>query len=190
LQEDGEKRCFYSGVYAYITLNTPQSGLDDDLSAKNRAFLRFLLHHDYVKQKHSILMLQSQFLQDFELEPFYTEFDYTHLRGGPPKSRVRHTTDLIPLLGNSRAALARWEDLCARMARDPKQMQLHVVVIQRGTEPWYLMFPMRSNSAALWDGLAAVVERIFEDEDLDPREYAAAMRALVDGQGDDVVELH
>jgi hypothetical protein len=103
---------------------------------------------------------------------------------------VRPTKDLIPLLRDSGDAQAHWEDLCARMARDPKRMQLHVAVIQSETEPWYLMVPMRSNSAALWDGLTAAVERIFEDEDWDPRECAAAMGALVDGQGDDVVELH
>ncbi|KAJ7469614.1 hypothetical protein FB451DRAFT_1559987 [Mycena latifolia] len=137
----------------------------DDMSAKNHAFLRYILRHDCMKHKRVIFMLQSAFLQEFE-EPFYTEFDYR-----TEKVNRRPRTGRITV-------------------RYPGRMQRHVVLLNRGNAPGYVLFPVPSDSSVLWDGLTTLVDQVPEDDDLAPNDYAQALRALAEEQVDDVVELH
>ncbi|KAJ7092518.1 hypothetical protein C8R43DRAFT_268400 [Mycena crocata] len=168
-------------------LGVPTSGDDEfELSSKNKAFMRFLLDRDYQKQKRHILMLKSTLLHQYT-EPVYHEFDYS---SGDLKVNVRRVVDLPALIPcgtglRAKMAQARWADHIDRLGSNPGCVQFTVVLVPAG----YLIFPLRSNSSKLWDGLSELVD-ILSQGGLEPDEYGERIRVLSEEDGDEVVELH
>ncbi|KAJ7469606.1 hypothetical protein FB451DRAFT_355419 [Mycena latifolia] len=159
---------------------------DEDLSRKDNAFLRHLVHHDYQAQKRHIMMLQLEFMQNSETEPqpLYTEFDYIE---GEAKFAI-YSTQRLPALLPSDTARAQWADHCARLARDPGKMQLHVALTEAGYRPRYSIFPLRSDSTALHDGLAELIEQWDILSISERTESSRSLEGRIQIQG--VTELH
>ncbi|KAJ6553697.1 hypothetical protein DFH09DRAFT_1495223 [Mycena vulgaris] len=111
------------------------------LSAEDRAFLRALLHHDYEASRPDILARQIQFARA-QPQPGalgFVTFDYS--AGG-----------LALAVGPANAGA----DFGARAARSNGRVELHVMVVSEGMgRKRGTVFPMRSSSAAVHEGVAA-----------------------------------
>jgi hypothetical protein len=130
-----------------------------ELSTRGKAFLRYLVHHDYIKHKEEIFNLQREFMVSSS-SPFYTQFDYID---GDVLLEVLPVEQLESLFGRDLANV-----YISRMAESGGKMQLDVVIASQGhikldaskplmpiVYPW--LFPMRSDSARLLDGLQSIV---------------------------------
>ncbi|KAJ7894262.1 hypothetical protein B0H14DRAFT_3854379 [Mycena olivaceomarginata] len=87
-----------------------------------RAFLRFLLHHDYLQARREILFNQVPILRDNPDCPAWTMFDYRH-------GRVEIGTHLTDLEGEN---APEWLDRVARTVESGGRMQLHVMLLRDG----------------------------------------------------------
>ncbi|KAJ6498229.1 hypothetical protein DFH09DRAFT_1376205 [Mycena vulgaris] len=111
------------------------------LSAEDRAFVRALLHHDYEASRADILARQIQFARA-QPQPGalgFVTFDYS-------------AGALALAVGPANAGA----DFGARAARSDGRVELHVMVVSEGMgRKRGTVFPMRSSSAAVHEGVAA-----------------------------------
>ncbi|KAJ7762168.1 hypothetical protein B0H16DRAFT_1529913 [Mycena metata] len=159
-----------------------------DLSTREKAFLRHLIHRDYLRNKEYILNLRTEFMITSS-EPFYTQFDYID---GDVVLDVLPAEDLRSLFGNDLANV-----YISRMAQSGGRMQLDVAIGAQGSitlgkgppssivYPW--IFPMRSDSPRLNDGLRDIVSRA-EKGGISESEKKALVKLLINQSA--MLELH
>ncbi|KAJ6478135.1 hypothetical protein C8R47DRAFT_1288525 [Mycena vitilis] len=156
-----------------------------DISSREKSFLRFLLHNDYLLHKHKILTLRADYLSSSSAgEPFYTEFNYTT---GIVRIQVLPAALLAQRFPRDVAGLDY--QLC-RMGADPGKVCLDVAVVVQGrrNDARFRMFPMRSTSSKVFDGLLDLA-RDKAAEHITPEQYEASVQRLAE-DGEDLVEIH
>ncbi|KAJ7153274.1 hypothetical protein C8R46DRAFT_1357172 [Mycena filopes] len=145
-----------SGEHREVCRRLPKKG-GMDTSTRETAFLRFLLHADYLSHKHRILSLRAEYLlsDNATTHPFYvTEFDYS---SGPLQLRVLPAKPFITTrLPRGAARLAAGYQL-RRVMADREKMTLDVAVVANGSEARCWVFPMRSTSPVIYNGLRRLV---------------------------------
>ncbi|KAJ6548829.1 hypothetical protein B0H19DRAFT_1265625 [Mycena capillaripes] len=153
-----------------------------DTSTRDKAFLRFLLHADYISQKRTVLSLRGEYMASPNArEPFYTEFDYV---AGVVRISVLPAKSLIEQVP---AAADMVDYQLRRLASDPSKMSLDVAVVRQGRDIRYWIFPMRSTSSELYDGLVQLVHEKGVGN-ITAAEYEESLELL--GQNADLIEMH
>ncbi|KAJ7109595.1 hypothetical protein C8R43DRAFT_1243326 [Mycena crocata] len=173
---------YHAGEHYSVCRHPVMRSYKDNFSTRSRAFLRFLMHHDYLAQKQRILQLQLEFMRQTKDDPitFYTEFDYTK---GEVELAVHPAYDMIDICRNS-GDTRLWLDHCERRVRDPGRIQLHVAVTAEGDKKKYAVFPLRSDSPKIRDALVDLVGRY---DALTVKERDRHLRSIAEVQ---VLELH
>ncbi|KAJ7610753.1 hypothetical protein DFH06DRAFT_1245825 [Mycena polygramma] len=153
----------------------------ESLSKKDKAFLRFLVHQDYIRNRQHVVSQRAAFMLQSRA-PFYTFYDY---RCNPVRIAVeaadnRHTWP-------TQAKKAQWMDRVHRMAVSQGKFLLDVAVIpgSKGADLW--VFPFRTNSSRIHMGLRGLA-RISAETPRD--EYLKSVKSLVEEEEANVVEIH
>ncbi|KAJ7616365.1 hypothetical protein DFH06DRAFT_1483845 [Mycena polygramma] len=129
------------------------------MSARDRSFLRMLVHHDYIARREDIA-LDHLFHMQGNLGPFlpYTLFDYSE---GTCEVQTRTCAELDP----------SFLEEAVRSAASGGRMQLHLVKVLdgKGSATWSI--PLRSASGDVVQGLTAIARAVppdaVSDEDLE-----------------------
>ncbi|KAJ7302906.1 hypothetical protein DFH08DRAFT_945482 [Mycena albidolilacea] len=148
--------------------------VDERFTSRDRAFLRFLLHHDYLQARRKILFDQVPILRDNPDCPAWTMFDYRH--GG-----VEIGTHLIDLEGEN---APEWLDRVARTVESGGRMQLHVMLLRDGELTKFWVMPLRSNSSFVRDSVVRLGASVVDGTD----GLVGAFESLEIPE--DVVEIH
>ncbi|KAJ7766404.1 hypothetical protein DFH07DRAFT_809819 [Mycena maculata] len=156
------------------------------LPARERAFLRYLLHHDYLKHMEDILDQQVEFFIEFgSEEPFYTQFNYIE---GALSIEVLPTSQLISSCMSDEDS-ARGKHEIARLARSADRMQLHVAVIANAGFGRFICCPLRTVNAELPNTLSGLVMDRLEGEITD-EEYDDRLKILGDKLIEQSLSIH
>ncbi|KAF8207807.1 hypothetical protein K438DRAFT_1814314 [Mycena galopus ATCC 62051] len=153
--------------------------LPQHLRTRGRDFIRAILHHDYLKHKHHILLSQIKFLVAHPDQPNYVGFNYT-------KGRVK--IDVYPTVGDVNSPWGVGNDVhdereVERAQRSGGRYTLHRAFIGIGGMAFLHWFPLRATNAALDElvqRLAGEVDRSIDVDALKARlleELAALERA-------------
>ncbi|KAJ6569845.1 hypothetical protein DFH09DRAFT_1362990 [Mycena vulgaris] len=119
------------------------------LSARERAFLRYLVHQDYLRRKDAIIERSTEFFLEFgERQPCYTQFSYAD---DFLNIKVLPISALTARISKPDSVRGRHE--IARLARSGGKMQLHVVVIADAGWGHFIFCLMRTTHAQLRDAL-------------------------------------
>ncbi|KAJ7083281.1 hypothetical protein C8R43DRAFT_965398 [Mycena crocata] len=115
------------------------------LPARERAFLRYLVHHDYLAHKHQIFEQCADFYTHYGRdEPMYTKFNYVD---GALAIEVLPVSALLSAL--KKEDLPRGRHEIARLARSAGTMHLHVAVVANAGWGRYICCPMRTLDATV-----------------------------------------
>ncbi|KAJ6587521.1 hypothetical protein DFH09DRAFT_1427589 [Mycena vulgaris] len=151
------------------------------MSRRNVAFMRELLHNDtgpHSLLREGALMAQVSRIQIWPSEVLVTLFRY---RGS---ARTAEGATVAEMRRLDKAGDVNWDEHSARAARSGGRMVLHVMAVQHGDQERLHIFPLRSNTAALQDGLTRLAgEGLAED----PRER---VRRMVQSVCDGLMEIH
>ncbi|KAJ6544514.1 hypothetical protein B0H19DRAFT_1267776 [Mycena capillaripes] len=163
------------GDLAIVSGVTPSgfpNSVQDNLAAKNRSFMRLLLHKDIMNLRYR----ESPRLQDptrisylretAQTNPsnlFVTVMDYTdgysrmHPATGTPKMYI---DGLDGPRTEDKDGDIYWNECIPRAARSRGRMELHLMIFQDGPMQWprRLMFPQRSERPSFHDGLAKILK--------------------------------
>ncbi|KAJ7314856.1 hypothetical protein DFH08DRAFT_894890 [Mycena albidolilacea] len=125
------------------------------LPTRAQNFIRTLLHTDYLAQKHTIFLLQVEFLAAHPNQPFYVGFDYTD---GRAVVRVYALEDSGGPWGVPR-------DQCnnehlMRTERGGGRMVLHRVFVSVGEASYMRWFPLRMTSSVLETGVRRLAREL------------------------------
>ncbi|KAJ7136192.1 hypothetical protein C8R46DRAFT_1201331 [Mycena filopes] len=115
------------------------------LGTRDQSFLRALVHHHYLEQRHSILTMQLSYRAADPTEAMCVVFDFAQ-----PDGIVRILHMRAELLE------ARWPDELARAARSGGRIELHVALVLSPDLSGVRMVPMQLSSSALADGLEKI----------------------------------
>ncbi|KAJ7877991.1 hypothetical protein B0H14DRAFT_2712317 [Mycena olivaceomarginata] len=111
------------------------------LTSRERAFLRFLLHHDYLEARGAIFSDKIPIVCDDPEDPSFTIFNYLH-------GRVKVET--FPMSSIDKYI---WADHVRRALDSDGRMELHVMLLRFGNKKDYWILPLRSNSSYHRDSL-------------------------------------
>ncbi|KAJ7438912.1 hypothetical protein B0H11DRAFT_572168 [Mycena galericulata] len=120
----------------------------EPLSSEDIAFIKELVHNDYVSNLHKILSLQVDFLRQFPSVPYVTVFDYG-------VGAVHLFVDIRPSRSMEVYTSVNWPEHVPREARSGGRMDLHMAALKftRSSHVQFRMFPLRLNSATFRDGV-------------------------------------
>ncbi|KAF7334548.1 MYND-type domain-containing protein [Mycena venus] len=147
------------------------SKFKDNLEAKNRSFMRALLHKDIMNLRYcESPCLQDPtriaYLRETQTNPsnlLVTVMDYTdgysriYPATGTPKMYI---DGLDGPRTEDKDGDIYWNECISRAARSRGRMELHLMVVQDGPMQWprRLMFPQRSECPSFHDGLAKILK--------------------------------
>ncbi|KAJ6507433.1 hypothetical protein C8R47DRAFT_1315648 [Mycena vitilis] len=121
-----------------------------DLTQRDRAFIRTIVHHDYEALKADIVHAQVLFMNQFPREGFMTMFDYTW---GRPSIKVLSVVN-SPESKHFKAQLgAEWVTAVSRALRSEGRMELHLVQVVVSADPKFWLIPLRTNTPSLRTGI-------------------------------------
>ncbi|KAJ7906127.1 hypothetical protein B0H13DRAFT_2021555 [Mycena leptocephala] len=139
----------------------------------DKAFLRALIHHDYMERRDSIWLWQMRYIRRESHTMPLVMFDYT--------------VPFLPVqvaLGQPDGGDTAWADCSARAARSRGRMQMHLVKVKDGSSTRHLVFPLRSTTGEV----VAALRRLAADPEGDGGETdEARVRSLLDIA---VTEIH
>ncbi|KAJ7447744.1 hypothetical protein B0H11DRAFT_1929488 [Mycena galericulata] len=118
-----------------------------DLSARDRSFMRAILHHDYTVRSERIFNEEIRFMRANPTAEFYLSFDYST---GNPTVEIKCASD------NPGYVKELWDDYFSRARACTGQMELHLIVAGKGRKSWSTMIPMRSDDARIHEELKRV----------------------------------
>ncbi|KAJ7657743.1 hypothetical protein DFH06DRAFT_453735 [Mycena polygramma] len=135
-----------------------RADLREDIPARDRAFMRALVHFDYERLLFNISLGEVMFMRDLPGEESIVFFNYVSREGFDCK------VDTKALLS---ADVAREVPL-ARQAKSGGRMRMHVMVVPEGPR----VYPLRSASAEFRKGLVAIAaSRPFEHGSVQEKRY-------------------
>lgn len=120
---------------------------DSHVSARDKSFMRALVNHYYTKMQEQILIHYLPLMRTKRDEVPYTLSDYKTGGGMPNLDRVSLKNQVrVPFEG-------------ARAARTGGRMQLHLMQVSEGATSRIWLFPLRSASTEMMQGLGGDRER-------------------------------
>ncbi|KAJ7923925.1 hypothetical protein B0H13DRAFT_1864403 [Mycena leptocephala] len=117
----------------------------DHIRQSDKAFLRALIHHDYMERRDSIWLWQMRYIRQKPHTMPLVMFDYT-----VPFLLVQVA------LGQPDGGDSAWADCSARAARSRGRMQMHLVKVKDGSSTRHLVFPLRSTTGEVVAGLRRI----------------------------------
>ncbi|KAJ7448086.1 hypothetical protein FB451DRAFT_1187840 [Mycena latifolia] len=159
--------------FALRTFSDLNSDDPAHISARDRSFMRALLHDDYLRMKTTILTDELGLMRATPGASLYVMFDYGTDPYGPCAVTIQPTSDLLeqfPCL----------EDYVVRAARSHGRMKLRVA---RGGNASIWMFPLRSATGEIAEGLDGMAT----DDEADTAGPVGLIQELV-GRG--IQEIH
>ncbi|KAJ7150046.1 hypothetical protein C8R43DRAFT_1006142 [Mycena crocata] len=117
----------------------------DYISARDKSFLRAVLHHEYTTRLKDILLRQLLFANQSPGTPFCVMFDYTADGETTIVCVPIATPSLAKLLGPS------WHDAVSRAAASGGRMQLHLMGVAEGSVKRWRIVPLRTRTPALME---------------------------------------
>ncbi|KAF7362936.1 hypothetical protein MVEN_00644600 [Mycena venus] len=160
---------------------------DNDLrlKARDRAFLRALVHDDYLKSKPLVLPQKLAYMHEFPGEALLTLYDYTNGRVKVTVQRVGSDATKLRLHGSE------WDDIVARAAASCGRMWVDVVVMPGSDTMRYWVIPLRTSTSTVYDGLRQLVSELTGDRRTWNSDLVAdRLIPLVVSNEPDVVEVH
>ncbi|KAJ7684194.1 hypothetical protein DFH06DRAFT_1462574 [Mycena polygramma] len=126
----------------------------EDVSARNRSFLRALIDYDYNENQANILQWELDFMTEHPGELPCLIFNYTH-----------STEPWMFRFVGGNTLLERWPHEVSRAARSGGRIQLHMALVPAAAvEDRLRLFPMQSSSGALSNGLKRLKRQVDEGE--------------------------
>ncbi|KAJ6451920.1 hypothetical protein C8R45DRAFT_1083567 [Mycena sanguinolenta] len=116
-------------------------------SARQRSFLRALVHHDYQKAQLTVLSQQTWFMKAHPGEEFLTLYNYTTR----PVEIEIHPLSVVDVAEAFTGV--EWRSIVSRAAASRGRMGIHVVVISEPAGNRQSVIPLRSNMSMVYDGL-------------------------------------
>ncbi|KAJ7086249.1 hypothetical protein C8R44DRAFT_991659 [Mycena epipterygia] len=164
----------FIGPSVYNVTSIRQAG--DTLSIRDKAFLRSLVHVDYVRSRHQVFEMRAEFMvaSGGGTHSFHTEFNYAL---GAVQLNVHPCADILPCL-HSAAARIQW-DGTQRWAHAPGRRG------RAGMRCWLL--PAHAASPRNHDALAELVRRRRAGR-ITTGSFKVLVRTLA--RNDEVLEIH
>ncbi|KAJ7662690.1 hypothetical protein DFH06DRAFT_1325045 [Mycena polygramma] len=141
---------------------------EEQCSTKDVAFMRALLHRDYLAHRRTIYTQQiSQWSQD-PMALWYLLFGYMHgpvrvaLRPWPQDSAADSVNELSP------DWVTRHHNHGVRAGQAHGLLEVHVLAIPNGLATHWKIIPMRHRSPEIRDGLRAIARKVAEIPRTDP----------------------
>ncbi|KAJ7279897.1 hypothetical protein C8J57DRAFT_1711998 [Mycena rebaudengoi] len=135
---------------------------EEHLRTRGRDFIRAILHHDYLKHKHNILLSQIKFFVAHPDQPNYVGFDYTE---GRVKIDVHPVADVRNPWGVRKDV--RDEIEVERAQRSGGCYTLHRAFISIGGTAFLHWFPLRATNAALDELVRRLAGKVDRPIDVD-----------------------
>ncbi|KAJ7495426.1 hypothetical protein FB451DRAFT_1214087 [Mycena latifolia] len=157
--------------------------LPEPLGVRDRSFMRALLHDQYQKDKRNVLFEQIKWTMRFPNERFYVRFDFNGRDGRVAYGFVGGNPGGAAGAKDRDELHAHWDEHLARAAKSRGQLELHVMRVASGGGTRQRIFPLRSASSLLYDGIRKLVE------EFSAREQTAEMDAELRGRVDDLLAL-
>jgi hypothetical protein len=134
-------------------------GFDGRLTFCERAFLRFLLHHDCLEARSKIILDQVPIFRDNPDNMAYTVFDYMRVR---VEVLTLPVAVAISVSGQTiRVDPDLWFDRMLRAVASDERIGLHVMLLRDGEEAKLWVLPLRTNRSFTRDSVARLGS--FED---------------------------
>ncbi|KAJ6569095.1 hypothetical protein B0H19DRAFT_1232080 [Mycena capillaripes] len=163
------------GDLAIVSGVTPSgfpNSVQDNLEAKNRSFMRALLHKDIMNLRYresprlqvpTRISYLREIAQTNPSNLFVTVMDYTdgysrmYPATGIPKMYI---DGLDGPRTDDKDGDIYWNECISRAARSRGRMELHLMIVRDGPMQWprRLMFPQRSEHPSFHDGLAKILK--------------------------------
>ncbi|KAJ7627758.1 hypothetical protein DFH06DRAFT_1304445 [Mycena polygramma] len=122
---------------------------DTVFGARDRSFLRALLHYDYCRIKvRQVHLAEIKFMHSRPGTPYFVLFDYRLVFPEISVKAIAEADDLE--LGPNRAHNV------ARAERSGGRIQLHVMRLRQDDTPTYWLIPLRTNTSWVHDGLRKI----------------------------------
>ncbi|KAJ6572941.1 hypothetical protein B0H10DRAFT_2444267 [Mycena sp. CBHHK59/15] len=154
----------------------------DDLSVRERGFLRALLHSDYEEANTTLPLQKVAFMAKNPGEAFYTLFDYTR---GRVQIIVQAVKDALPAEHIERED---WLNMVSRMERSGGRMELDIMLLAAR----YWVVPLRASSSVFHDGLQDLAREFAPEVTGDPAvdDLVGRIGNLIDEKCTELVEIH
>ncbi|KAJ7215365.1 hypothetical protein GGX14DRAFT_391802 [Mycena pura] len=121
-------------------------------SSRDRAFLRALLHHDYIRQQEDIAFSALRFMHTNRSKLPYFQFDYTH--GGQCKVSLATEPD------KRQEIETLYGDDIRRTVFSGGRMQIHLMTTEDAHEATVRSIPLRVGSTPVYQMLLALAESL------------------------------
>ncbi|KAJ6471231.1 hypothetical protein C8R47DRAFT_746931 [Mycena vitilis] len=145
------------------------------LTPQHISFFRALVHADYMADKHDIMCRQLACYRSHPSALVVTVFDYAtgHARidAHPASALMKKFSDV------------NWREHLPRAVQSAGLMELHLAVLPNSARAW--VFPLRSNSPVLQDGLRRIAASTTALAD-----SAAEVRVLMESTRRSLVQIH
>ena len=157
------------------------SGYTKWFSLRNRAFLRALVHHDYMRQQEDIALSALRYMHTNRSTLPYVKFNYT--KGGQCEVSIVADPDV-------RRRFENWyDDDIRRAGLSGGRMQIHVMVVDEGYTTSMRSIPLRLGSEPVYQMLMELADTIPPPTDENPTDYEA-YRGLVQEALRSAVQTH
>ncbi|KAJ7186087.1 hypothetical protein C8R46DRAFT_1289628 [Mycena filopes] len=153
----------------------------DVIGTRDRSFMRYLVHHDYVTGQGMLLTEQVGVLYDWPDRPYYLVFDYTSGECGKPEILAIDAVD-VPDVPNDYQA--QWLEHVARAAASGGRMQVVIMRVIQDCRARFRMASMYLPSGELAHRLRRTADGLPPDEDFAKfrsvvREQVRGLRSLI-----------
>ncbi|KAF7351635.1 Ankyrin repeat-containing protein [Mycena sanguinolenta] len=141
-----------------VTYHAWYKQIDQDMTSRERAFLRFMLHHDYLASKSIILADQISFFRGNPALVSCTVFNY--LRGRVEIETFPHS-DARQKLGVDEPL---WLHHVLRASDSDRRMDVHIMLLPDGGGARFWVVPLRTNNSVMRDSLIRLMDLFPNDE--------------------------
>ncbi|KAJ6462217.1 hypothetical protein C8R45DRAFT_941024 [Mycena sanguinolenta] len=161
---------------------------DADSTARQRSFLRALVHHDYQKAK-PILLCKQIFFKAYPDIGFFIMFNYT-------EGRVKVQVKSLTVFDASKAFKGvEWKSILSRAAAGGGKMVVHVAAIYEAESARRFVIPLRTGTSAVHDRIqhlsTTLPEPMANWTNFDRESCVAELSPMVTSTEDaDVVEVY
>ncbi|KAK6984819.1 MYND-type domain-containing protein [Favolaschia claudopus] len=153
----------------------------DDFNARQRSFLRSLVHHHYQQHRFVLHFKQTLFMATYPGQAFVTIYDYSE---GAVNVDIKSARRMEILFGSE------WDDIVARAATSRGRIGVDVVIIGAPTGSRCLVVPLRSSASVVRERITELAGTLPAPRQWDPKIISGKVEAILLGEGANVVENH